>query len=337
MAAPRTGFTVLGAGSWGTALAAQLARAGHAVTLWARDPEHVARMAASHTNPRYLPDVALPPTLTFEADLELAVQAGRDLLVCVPSAHFSGLVQRITPLLSAQQRLLWATKGLEPDSRRLLHEVVAEAVGASRPTAVLSGPTFAGEVARGMATAVTIASHHADYAAELAHAFSDQYFRAYTSDDMVGVQLGGAVKNVLAIAAGVADGLGLGANSRAALVTRGLAEMMRLGERMGGQATTFMGLAGLGDLVLTCTDDQSRNRRFGLALGRGASVAEARASIDQVVEGAETVREVHALATEHAVEMPITEQVFAVLYQGVSPQAAAHALLARELKPEVYP
>ena len=328
------GVCVLGAGSWGTALAIQLARAGGSTTLWGRDRQRLQEISAARCNRRYLPDIELPEGLQLEAELTAAVGACRDLLLCVPSHHLRGLLEQIAPLLGPGQRLAWATKGLE--GGRLLHEVAVEIVGAEVPLAVISGPTFAREVALGMPTAVTVASLDDSFASDLAHRLHDDRFRAYTSNDVSGVQLGGAVKNVLAIAAGIADGLGLGANSRAALVTRGLAEMMRLGAQLGGRPETFMGLAGLGDLVLTCTDDQSRNRRLGLALGRGESLASALQAIDQVVEGVGTAREVHALAQQHGVEMPITEQVHAVLYQGHSPQQAAQALLARELKPEVY-
>ena len=228
----------------------------------------------------------------------------------------------------------WATKGLEPGGGRFLHEVTAEILGAAWPAAVISGPSFAGEVARGLPTAVTVASTDAAHARRVAILLHGSNLRAYTSSDVIGVELGGAVKNVLAIAAGIADGLGFGANARAALITRGLAEMARLGRAVGGQRETFMGLAGLGDLVLTCTDDQSRNRRFGLAIGRGETAEAACAAIGQVVEGAATAREALRLAHRHGVDMPITEQVNAVLYHGQDPRRAVELLLARDLKPE---
>jgi glycerol-3-phosphate dehydrogenase (NAD(P)+) len=215
-----------------------------------------------------------------------------------------------------------------------MHEVADEVLGAQRPLAVISGPTFAREVALGLPTAVTVASAVPEFATALAARLGNNHFRAYTSDDVIGVEVGGAVKNVLAIAAGIADGLGFGANTRAALVTRGLAEMMRLGVVLGGQRETFMGLAGLGDLVLTCTDDQSRNRRVGLALARGQSLAEACRSVQQVAEGVKAAREVQGLAGKHGVEMPITEQVYRVLYDGLDPREAVHALLQREQKAE---
>jgi len=256
------------------------------------------------------------------------------VLVVVPSHAFRSVLQTVRPLLPADHRVCWATKGLEAGSGRLLHEVAEEVLGRAVPLAVISGPTFAREVAEGLPTAVTVAARDQAFARELAQRLHTETFRAYTSDDVIGVEVGGAVKNVLAIAAGIADGLGFGANARTALITRGLVEIMRLSELLGGRHDTLMGLAGLGDLVLTCTDNQSRNRRLGLALGTGQTLTAALAAIDQVVEGVQTAREVHALAQRIGVEMPITEQVYAVLYQGVAPKQAVHALLTRELKPE---
>jgi glycerol-3-phosphate dehydrogenase (NAD(P)+) len=235
--------------------------------------------------------------------------------------------------MSTETRLSWATKGFEPGTRKLLSEIAAETLP-GRSLAVVSGPSFAGEVARGLPTAVTVASDSSEHAERLAAMLHTSWFRAYTSSDLIGVQAGGAAKNVLAIAAGIADGLGFGANTRAALITRGLTEIMRLGIRLGGQAETFMGLAGLGDLVLTCTDDQSRNRRMGLALAEGKSVEEARCEIGQEVEGVQTAREVYLLSQQLGVEMPITQQVHAVLYQALSPLQAVHNLLDRSQKAE---
>ncbi len=326
--------TVLGAGSWGTALAILLARNGRPTTLWSHDPAQVETMRQSGRNAAYLPDDAFPPGLNAEADLARAVAASCHILIVVPSSAFRQVLTEIAPLLQPYHRLMWGTKGLEPDSRKLLHQVAAEVVDFGWPLAVLSGPTFAREVARGLPTAITVASREEAYAREIATLLHGEYFRAYTSTDVVGVELGGATKNVLAIAAGIADGLGFGANTRAALITRGLAELMRLGSALGGHPETFMGLAGMGDLVLTCTDDQSRNRRAGLALGRGQTLEAALAEIGQVVEGVRTAREVRALSVETGVEMPITEQVYQVLYEGHDPHQAVHALLEREQKPE---
>jgi glycerol-3-phosphate dehydrogenase (NAD(P)+) len=255
-------------------------------------------------------------------------------LLVVPSHAFRDTLRQIAPLLKPHTRIAWATKGLEPGSRHLLHQVIAEELGPEQACAVISGPTFAKEVAKGLPTAVTVASANEGTAAYFAACLHGATFRAYTASDVVGVELGGACKNVLAIAAGIADGLGFGANTRAALITRGLAELMRLGVHLGGNAETFMGLAGLGDLVLTCTDDQSRNRRVGLAIGRGNTLEEAVASIGQAVEGVKSAPEIHRLAQSQGVEMPITEQVYRVLYEGVPAQQAVETLLQREQKPE---
>ncbi|WP_455211393.1 NAD(P)H-dependent glycerol-3-phosphate dehydrogenase, partial [Kaarinaea lacus] len=250
-------IAVIGAGSWGTALAILLARNGQNTLLWARDEHKVAAMEQARCNQRYLPDIKLPPALSVSADLKAVVDSCQDVLVVVPSHAFRGTLEILQPLMRTGQRLVWATKGFEPHTCKLLHEVVADVFGDDIPTAVVSGPTFAKEVAKGLPTAVTVASKNETFARELAERLHDDTFRAYTSDDVTGVEVGGCVKNVLAIAAGIADGLGYGANTRAALITRGLVEIMRLGDAVGGHRETFMGLAGLGDLVLTCTDNLS--------------------------------------------------------------------------------
>lgn len=327
-------IAVLGAGSWGTALAMQLARNGSETLLWGRDADKMAKIASDRSNERYLPGISLPDNLTPTADLEHAVGQADDVLLVVPSHAFRNTLETIAPMLRPDSRVAWATKGLEPGSRKLLHQVCAEVLGEARTCAVVSGPTFAKEVARGLPTAVTVAASDADIAAHFAERLHGGTFRAYTASDVVGVELGGACKNVLAIAAGIADGLGYGANTRAALITRGLAELMRLGAHHGGQAETFMGLAGLGDLVLTCTDDQSRNRRVGLALGQGKGLEEAIEEIGQAVEGVKSAPEVFGLAQDAGVEMPITEQVYRVLYQGETAREAVAALLHREQKAE---
>ncbi len=325
---------VLGVGSWGTALALLLARNGHAVRLWGHDPEEVAPLRHERENRRYLPGIAFPAALTATADLAEALASVDLALVVVPSHAYAATLARLRPLLPAAAGFAWATKGLERDGR-FLHQVTADVLGAAWPAAIISGPSFAGEVARGLPTAVTVAATDPAHAARVAALLHGSNLRAYTSSDVVGVELGGAVKNVLAIAAGIADGLGFGANARAALMTRGLAEMTRLGLAAGGQRETFMGLAGIGDLVLTCTDDQSRNRRFGLAIGRGQSAEAACAAIGQVVEGAATVHAALQLARTLGVEMPITEQVDRVLHHGEEPRRAVEILLARDPKPEI--
>ncbi len=322
-------IAVLGAGSWGTALAVLLARNGHRVALWGRDREQVAAMAGERRNRRYLPDHEFPDGLHVTANLDESAAGARFVLVAVPSRGFHGLCASLASRADGLTGVFWATKGFDPGSGRLLHEVAAETIAGKIPTAVLSGPTFANEIARGLPAAVSCASASTGFAEQVAELFRNERFRVYTSTDIIGVEIGGAVKNVLAIAAGIADGLGFGANTRAALITRGLREIVRFGTAMGGQPETFMGLAGLGDLVLTCTDDQSRNRRFGLALAGGLSVVEAEQSVGQVVEGIGAAREVTRQASRIAVEMPIAEQVNRVVHEGVAPADAVHELLAR--------
>ncbi len=327
-------IAVLGAGSWGTALAIQFARTGHPALLWGRDPGHLALIARERENKRYLPGAAFPAALLIEPSLAAAVSRSPDLLIAVPSHAFRPTLELLAPLLGPEQRLAWATKGFELATGRLPHEVARAVLGTHVPIAVLSGPTFAAEVGRGLPTAMTVASPDALFAESLAKTLSGQNFRAYTSPDIVGVEVGGAVKNVLAIGTGIADGMGYGANTRIALITRGLAEMTRLGVALGAQRETFMGLAALGDLVLTCTDDQSRNRRFGLAIASGRSVAEAQRAIGQVVEGVPAARAVRDVALAAKVEMPIAEQVYAVLHEGRDVREAVRSLMGRELKQE---
>jgi glycerol-3-phosphate dehydrogenase (NAD(P)+) len=329
-------IAVLGAGSWGTALAILLARNGCRVVLWGRDAERAHEMAKTRRNARYLPDAELPENLEPTGDLEQALGCCGDILIAVPSEAFHPLLRTIRPRLSPRTRVLWATKGLEAATGRFLHEVVAEELGEQLPHAVVSGPSFAREVARGLPTAVTVGSRFPEFARDVVHWLHSDSFRVYTSDDIIGVELGGAVKNVLAVAAGISDGLGFGANARAAIVTRGLAEIMRLGERAGARRETLMGLAGLGDLVLTCTDDQSRNRRLGLALGAGKTLEQAVEEIGQAVEGAKTAKVVMRKAEALHVEMPICHQVHRVLYEGHTPHAAVGDLLGRDIKPEFW-
>lgn len=327
--------TVLGAGSYGTALAICLARNGTPTILWGRDTQQLSDMASSRQNQRYLPDIPLPDSLVIEPDLNKAIAASRDILVVVPSHAFKGMLETIAPMLTPSQRIIWATKGLEPGTGRLLKDVAQDVLGEGYPLAVLSGPTFAKEMAAGLPTAISLSSTDDAFIDDMAAKLHcTKSFRVYKNPDFTGVQLGGAVKNVIAIGAGLADGLGFGANARTALITRGLAELTRLGVKAGAQPETFMGMAGLGDLVLTCTDNQSRNRRFGLALGKGVSVEQAMTDIGQVVEGYRNTEEVKALAENLDVEMPICEQIYAVLYQGKSPKDAALALLGRSLKSE---
>jgi len=327
-------FTVLGAGSWGTALAMQLARAGHQTYLWSHSAEHIEAMQAAGSNERFLPGVPFHDNLICSSDLKDCVAKTNTILIVVPSHAFRETLHKIKPLLTDQHRLCWGTKGLEKGSRKLLHQIVLEELQVAIPIAAVSGPTFAGEVARDLPGAITIASKDAGFAKELAIALHSKNFLTYTSDDVIGVEIGGAAKNVMAIAAGIADGMGFGTNTRAALITRGLNEIMHLGVALGGQRETFMGLSGMGDLVLTCSDDQSRNRRFGLALGKGMDLEQAKKDIAQVIEGIGTSETIYSLAQDNNVDMPITEQVYKVLHEGLSPKTAVKVLMDRAPKPE---
>jgi glycerol-3-phosphate dehydrogenase (NAD(P)+) len=326
-------MTVIGAGSWGTALAIQLAREGHPTLLWGRDGAQLDSMRRARCNERYLPNAAFPDSLQVTNDLRSALERARDALIAVPSHAFRATLENIKPYLSADTRIAWATKGFEIATGLLPHQVAQQILGA-RPGAVLSGPTFAKEVGAGLPTAMTVASEDERFAKELAMSLSGPSFRAYTQTDIVGVEVGGAVKNVIAIGSGIADGMGFGANTRVALITRGLAEMMRLGVKLGAARETFMGLAGLGDLVLTCTDDQSRNRRYGMALGRGRSLGEAQSDIHQVVEGVSAARAVYAVAQRLAVDMPICQEIYRVMHEGKPVRDAVQALMGREVRSE---
>jgi glycerol-3-phosphate dehydrogenase (NAD(P)+) len=326
-------IAVLGAGSWGTALAIHLANNRQSVRLWGRNREKLAHLQKECCNSQYLPAVSFPPALAIETDISKALQGINDILIAVPSHAFRETLLLIKPYLTSQSRLLWATKGLDPKSHTLLHEVVEEVIG-KIPMAVLSGPNFAKEVAKGLPTAVTIATTSAEFAEDLTKRFHCKTFRVYTTADIIGVEIGGAMKNVLAIAVGIIDGLGFGANARSALITRGLAEMVRLGTALDGKPETFMGLAGLGDLILTCTDNQSRNRRLGLALGENKSRQAAEQEIGQVVEGIRTAEQIYYVTQKVCVETPICEQVYRVLYENLPPQKAVDNLLSREPKKE---
>lgn len=323
---------MLGPGSWGTALAVLLARNGLNVRLWGHT-DLITRLARDRENRAYLPNIPLPDGVTPLGDLGEALADTDEMLLVVPSHAFREVASRASPLLPDGTTVSWATKGFDPQTGMLLSEVASELLP-DRSLAVLSGPTFAGEVARGLPTAITVAASHEDHALRLADYLHSSTFRAYTSDDLVGVQVGGAAKNVMAIGAGISDGLGFGANARVALITRGLAEIKRLGLVLGGKPETFMGLAGLGDLVLTCTDNQSRNRRMGLALARGLTIEQARAEIRQEVEGVNTAREVYNKARQLGVDMPISGEVYRILYEALDPHQAVRDLLHRQQKPE---
>jgi glycerol-3-phosphate dehydrogenase (NAD(P)+) len=333
LTADNSTFAVLGAGSWGTALAVALVRNEHRVTLWGRDATAMQTLAADHENTRYLPGIRLPETLRCTARLEDALTDSDAAIVAVPTSAFRATLKTLHAR-APELPLVWACKGLEAGSGKFMHVLVEEELGPRARGALISGPTFASEVARGLPAATAVAAPDLAFATRVAAWFHSESLRAYPNDDLIGVELGGAVKNVLAIAAGIADGLGFGVNSRAALITRGLAEIMRLGEALGARRETLMGLSGLGDLVLTCTDDQSRNRRYGLLLAEGLDGDAALAKINQAVEGVKTAREIVALAANNNVEMPISEQVYKVIYEQRSPRAAVQALLQRELTSE---
>ncbi len=327
-------ISFFGAGSWGTALAIQAARNGSQILLWGHDPVHISRLAEDRENKRYLAGFVFPDLLKVTDDIKSAVQFSDVLLISVPSHAFKDTLVKIKPFVNPKVKIAWATKGFNPDMGELLHQTVADIFSPETPAAVLSGPSFAREVAADLPSAVTIAATQQDFADELAQLMHSPHFRIYTTHDIVSVQVGGAVKNVLAIAAGIADGIGFGANTRAALITRGIAEIIRLNNALGGQQETLMGLAGLGDIILTCTDDQSRNRRFGIALGQGKNRENAMKEIGQEVEGICAARETYRLAKKYSIDMPITEQTYRVLYEGLAPLSGVQNLLQRDQKPE---
>ena len=333
MVGAQKNIAVFGAGSWGTALALLLARNGHQVTLWGHDAAHMATLAHEGENHVYLPGIKFPENLNISDDLKQTAANSNNWLVVVPSHAFRATVAALKPNLTNDTILAWATKGLEPGSNKLLSDIVDEVCPGTK-AGVVSGPTFASEVAHGLPTALAVAAKDADIANDIASWLHSDTVRVYTNADVVGVQLGGAIKNVMAIAAGISDGLGYGANARAALITRGLAELTRLGVAMGGHAETFMGLTGAGDLILTCTDNLSRNRQVGLALGKGKSLQEILAELGQEAEGVTTAKELHQLAGKMGIYMPITEQVYRVIYESVSPQEAVGALLQRDPRAE---
>ncbi|MEX0951766.1 MAG: NAD(P)H-dependent glycerol-3-phosphate dehydrogenase [Gammaproteobacteria bacterium] len=327
---------IMGAGAWGTALAVSLARNDCDVLLAGRDAAELEALQAARENVRYLPGVTFPAKLQIATTTSAIDPASiTDIILAMPCAGLRWALAELQPRFNlAEIGICLACKGLEPDSLQLNHHVVIECVG-NVPVAVLSGPSFARELAAGLPTAVTLASDNPAFADRLQQRYHSEQLRIYTHDDVIGVEVGGAVKNVMAIAAGIADGLGFGANTRTALITRGLAEIMRLGVALGGKPETFMGLAGLGDLVLTCTDDQSRNRRLGLALAQGKTADAACAEIGQVVEGVRSAGATRALAKKHNIEMPITEHVVAVLAGDITPKSAVQSLLSRDPKPEL--
>ena len=327
-------LTVLGAGSWGTALAALAAGNGVATLLWGRDPHTVAAIDQRHENDRYFPGYRLPHALRATVNFEQAVASADCILVAMPSHAFTKTLHWLAPLRRQRAGVVWATKGFEPGSGRFLHDVAREILGEATPLAVITGPSFALEVIQGLPTAVTVHGDDVAFTQQVASLMHGPKFRVYTGVDMLGAELGGAMKNVLAVAVGVADGMQLGLNARAGLITRGLNEMLRFAAVLGARSETLMGLAGLGDLVLTCTGDLSRNRKLGLALGQGRRLDEAIAEIGQVVESVQTVDEVIRQAERHKIDLPISQAVQAVLHGLMTAEQGLHELLSREQKPE---
>ncbi|HEY6094929.1 MAG TPA: NAD(P)H-dependent glycerol-3-phosphate dehydrogenase [Gallionellaceae bacterium] len=320
-------ISVLGGGAWGTALAISLSQQ-HRVTLWARSAQQIAEMRAHRCNQRYLPDIPLPGELNLESDWQAAVNGAEMLVLAVPISALRATLQQIARL-PAPVPVVWLCKGFETDTALLPHQIALEVLPPSYPRAVLSGPSFAQEVAHGLPTALTLACSDAGFARQAAHALHNARLRIYASTDVVGVEVGGAVKNVLAIAAGVADGMGFGYNTRAALLTRGLSEMVRLGVRLGGRAETLGGLSGVGDLILTCTGDLSRNRKVGLLLAQQRALPYILRELGHVAEGVYTVSAVHKLVQKLGVDMPICEAVYRVLYEQMEPASAVEELLRR--------
>ncbi len=326
-------IAVIGAGAWGTALAIQLARNGHQVNLWGHEPEHIQHLIEDRQNAEFLPDIPFPEGITPIASLQQAVDKAAFILIVIPSKAYREFLRKLKPLINPDARVFWASKGFEIETGKFLHELVVEELGVNH-YGVISGPTFATEVAKNQPASVTCAGNHPESTQAFAELLHGNHFRCYTSDDVIGVEIGGALKNVLAIAVGAADGLGFGANTRAALITRGLSEIMRFGEMMGAHRETLMGLSGLGDLILTCTDNQSRNRRFGLAIGQGHNIEQSIQLVGQTVEGYRAAKAVYKMAKNHQLTLPIMEQVYLVLYEGKSPMQAVSDLENRAQKPE---
>jgi len=328
-------ITILGAGSWGTALALYLARRGQTVRIWSIETSEINAMITDKANNRYMPGFSLPDQIQPMADLAEAVQDVEDIIVVVPSAGFRQTLQQLKPLINTRNRIICAAKGLDTETGQLLSEVAEDVLGKEFKFAVLSGPSFAREVAAGLPCAVVIASHHHVFLNDLTQRFNSPVFRIYTSDDVIGVEIGGVTKNVIAIATGISDGMELGSNARSALITRGLAEIIRLGTALGGKLETFVGLSGLGDLILTCSDNQSRNRRLGLAIGKGRDLQEAEKEIGQVVEGKRNAELVAKLAERHGIDMPICETMWQILQGKITAKEAISILLSRSSKSEL--
>ena len=321
---------VVGAGAWGTALAIHLASNHNQVHLWGHDANAMHQMERDRCNASCLPGVPFPPNLMVFDDLAIAAQAVQDILLVVPSFAFVSVLQQLNTLCLSSVRIAWGTKGLDPKTGGFLHEAISRVMGKTTPAAIISGPSFAREVGLKVPTAVCIAGNNDAFVDDMTQRFHAPHFRVYPNADMVGVQLCGVMKNILAIASGLTVGLSLGANTRAALLTRGIAEMSRLMQACGGQQSTLMGLSGMGDLILTCMDDQSRNRRFGTALGEGVYIEDAKAQVGGEVEGLQNTRQLYEISVSHGIDLPITRQVYRVLYEGLSPQQGVAELMQRD-------
>ncbi len=330
-----TPITILGAGSWGTALALYLARRGQVVRLWSVENSEITAMLAERTNNRFLPGFDFPNEIQPTANLAEAVKDIQDVLVVVPSIGFRETLTMLKPLINPSIRIICATKGLDADTGQLLSDIVAQVLGKEIPFAMLSGPSFAKEVAAGLPSAVVIASKHKNFVDDLTVRFNSPIFRITPSDDVIGVEVGGVTKNVIAIATGISDGMELGSNARSALITEGLNEIIRLGVALGGKLETFIGLSGIGDLILTATDNQSRNRRLGLALGKGLDLQEAEREIGQVVEGKRNAELVAMLGQRYNIDMPVCNMVWSILQEKFSAAEAIKQLLSRSAKSEV--
>ena len=325
-------IAVLGAGSWGTAMAIMMARNGHLVTLWGHNPSHIKQLKEQRVNERFLPGTSFPDTLILSSDLKTMVAEHQLIMIGVPSHAFRSTLAQCKPYLRKGAFVTWITKGFETDTGLLTHEVVEQELGAGTRMALISGPSFALEVAQGLPTAIVVASPNIDDATYIADILRCKRFLSFPSDHIASAEIGGSIKNILAIAAGISDGLGFGANARAALITLGLNEMVQLGHVYKCSESSFLGLAGVGDLVLTCTDDKSRNRRLGLQLGLGTDLQTALKQIGQEVEGIHAAREVNALCHKLALDMPICKQVYRILFEGLDPELAVNKLLLRAQK-----
>ena len=328
-------IAVLGAGSWGTALACLLADNGHVVTLWSHSEKHLVAMEKTKENARFLPGITLPHNLQFQNSLQTLCTTHQQFLIVVPSRAFEEILNALVEAeIQDHSLIMWGTKGFDSKNKQLLSSLIEQTITTPHTKGIITGPSFALEVMNKLPTALTAGANDILVSQEIAQLFHNSYVRVYANTDLAGVQIGGAVKNVLAIACGISDGLGFGANARSALITRGLKEICRLGEKFAAKNETFQGLSGLGDLVLTCTDDKSRNRRFGLGLGQGKTIDNILSEIGQEVEGLVTCQEVIQIAEIHQVEMPICREVYNIIYQNASPKLAVKTLFERNINDE---